>query len=195
MAIAASASSISLRDPSCCQEAPGFPPVLARAGQSIVSSAAIQINGPIGRAIELEKALVALQRIEKVPLMSDENLAKLNRALLGGIHRCKMELAYTPSYFIRMLSEMGAVKAVRYLVENGTPSEGFTRLAEAGKLDLTVEYLALWPEFEMFFSDIADDARRRLELYGFDVDSHLSAQSAAVKRGENAHGNAGDLRS
>ena len=100
----------------------------------------------------------------------DEALATLNRALSNGIHRCKVELDYTPSYFIRMLSEMGSVAAVRHLVQNATPSEGFTRLAEAGKLELTVEYLALSPEFDEFFADIHGEARRRLRDYGFNED-------------------------
>lgn len=102
----------------------------------------------------------------------DEALTALNRALSDGIHRCKVELDYTPSYFIRMLSEMGSVAAVRHLVQNETPSEGFTRLVEAGKLDLTVEYLALSPEFDEFFADIHGEARRRLRLYGFNEDEH-----------------------
>lgn len=109
--------------------------------------------------------------------MPDETLAALNRAILDGIHRCKTELDYTPSYFIRMLSEMGAVAAVRQLVLNAAPSEGFTKLAEAGKLELTVEYLALWPEFDELFADLHDAARDRLSLYGFDADAHLRART------------------
>lgn len=105
--------------------------------------------------------------------MADANLATLNRALGEGIRECKIRLDYTPSYFIRMLGEMGPVESVRQLVTNSHPSEGFTRLWERGRLDLAVEFLALWPEFACFFEDIADAARRRLDDYGFDTKTHL----------------------
>ena len=53
-------------------------------------------------------------------------------------------------------------------------SEGFTHLWEKGRLDLTVEYVALWPEFSPLFADVAPAARVRLANYGFDCDEHLA---------------------
>jgi hypothetical protein len=108
--------------------------------------------------------------------MADELVAELNQVLLNGIHECKRALAYTPTYFIRMLSELGPVATVRQLVTEPVPSEGFTRLWEDGRLDLTVEFVALWPEFSPLFDDIQSAARARLERYGFDCDRNLAAR-------------------
>ena len=85
--------------------------------------------------------------------MADELVARLNQALMAGIHECKRALDYTPTYFIRMLSELGPVATVRHLVLQ-PPSEGFTHLWEKGRLDLAVEYVALWPEFDHLFKDV-----------------------------------------
>lgn len=85
--------------------------------------------------------------------MADELVARLNQALMAGIQECKRALDYTPTYFIRMLSELGPVATVRHLVLQ-PPSEGFTHLWEKGRLDLAVEYVALWPEFDHLFKDV-----------------------------------------
>lgn len=110
--------------------------------------------------------------------MADASLAALNRALGEGIRQCKIQLNYTPSYFIRMLTEIGPVESVRRLTVNPHPSEGFTRLWEHGRLDLAVEFIALWPEFACFFGDVADAARRRLDKYGFDTETQLKRHVA-----------------
>ena len=44
-----------------------------------------------------------------------------------------------PSYFAQMLGEHGAVGAARLLINARTVSDGFTRLWELNRLDLTVE--------------------------------------------------------
>jgi hypothetical protein len=103
--------------------------------------------------------------------VADANLVALNRALGDGIRECQTQLDYTPSYFIRMLSEMGPVEAVRHLVTSPTPSEGFTRLWQLRRLELTVEFVALRPEFACYFADISGAAQRRLDEYGFATDA------------------------
>ena len=44
---------------------------------------------------------------------------------------------YTPSYFLRTVNEMGGLAAAKKLINDDRPSEGFTRLWEMGRLDLT----------------------------------------------------------
>jgi hypothetical protein len=110
--------------------------------------------------------------------MADTNLMALNRVLRDGIRECQLKLDYKPSYFIQMLSEVGPVEAVRHLVTSPSPSEGFTRLWQHHRLALTVEYVALSPEFACYFGDIADAARRRLVEYGFDPDAGASPARA-----------------
>ncbi len=105
---------------------------------------------------------------------NDPKITELNRVLADGIRRCQKELSYTPSYFIRMLGERGPVETVRHLVGSATPSEGFSHLWQAGRLDLTAEYIALWPEFSCYFGDLERAATERLKAYGFDPAPRLA---------------------
>jgi hypothetical protein len=87
--------------------------------------------------------------------------------MLGLYHEAKKE-GYTPSYFLHMLSELGPVETARRLIEFETPSDGFTRLYELGRLDLTVEALVLAPEWrDLFSTDQRRVARDRLLAYGW----------------------------
>jgi hypothetical protein len=99
---------------------------------------------------------------------SDDNApvpeGALEAALFALIERCRTELDYHPLQLREMAHQHGALGAVRRLVKSPTPSDGFVRLWTAGRLDLTVESLALDPRFGSLFSE--DDlraARRRLD--------------------------------
>ena len=67
--------------------------------------------------------------------------------------RCKEEIDYTPSYFIRMLEELGAIRAVSQLVLDPKVSEGFTKLALDGRLDLSVESVVLESPWTSLFDE------------------------------------------
>lgn len=82
--------------------------------------------------------------------------------------RAKEEAGYTPTYYLQMLQELGALGAARRLLASARVSDGFTALWERGRLDLTVENTMLKPEFaELFADDELETARRRLADYGF----------------------------
>lgn len=84
--------------------------------------------------------------------------------------RARDETGYVASYFIQMVSELGGLEAARQLINSEAPSEGFTALWEKGRLDLSVEYHVLLPQFEHLFDRHERDvAYRRLKDYGFDV--------------------------
>lgn len=72
--------------------------------------------------------------------------------MLNGYHALS-KLGYRPTYFLRMVQELGGVEAARRLLANASVSEGFTRLWEIRRLDLTVEAFALKPEYQALFSD------------------------------------------
>jgi hypothetical protein len=77
------------------------------------------------------------------------------RAFAAVVHeaiRTCIGLGYRPTYFMRMVDEQGPVSAARSLITASTTSEGFTRLYELGRLDLTVESIALRPEFASLFT-------------------------------------------
>jgi hypothetical protein len=91
--------------------------------------------------------------------------------LEGELRRCVEEcraLGYNPSYFVQMIDERGALGACRKLINDDTPSEGFTKLWELKRLDLTVEAVALRSPYKALFTQ-ADrlKARRRLDDYGY----------------------------
>jgi hypothetical protein len=63
-------------------------------------------------------------------------------------------LGYNPSYFLRMLEEYGAVETTRRLINSDKWPEGFTRLSEIGRLDLTLE-AGIYdnPKFQALFDE------------------------------------------
>jgi hypothetical protein len=61
---------------------------------------------------------------------------QFDQAMLTIYRRAIAEAKCTASIFFRMLDEKGRTK---YLINSESPSEGYTRLYELGRLDLTVE--------------------------------------------------------
>ena len=89
--------------------------------------------------------------------------------ILRDVRQAKDRYNYNPTYFLRMIGDMGEVEAVKALLCKKEPSEGFTKLWELGRLDLTAEYLVLEDEFrELFTEEERDIARRRLTDHGFE---------------------------
>lgn len=94
---------------------------------------------------------------------------RFHRAMVRIYEEAQKE-GYTPSYFLRMLSEHGGIETARRLINSDTPSEGFTRLWMMKRLDLTVEELVLQPDWESLFTDEERaKARKRLKEYGRDI--------------------------
>ncbi|MGE3659746.1 MAG: DUF262 domain-containing protein [Pseudonocardia sp.] len=88
------------------------------------------------------------------------------RAIFELMERSRVEVAYDPRGLRDMVHELGSVGAARRLLATATPSDGFVRLWQVGRPDLTVEALALDPRFDGLFDD--DErvvARRRLDLF------------------------------
>lgn len=75
---------------------------------------------------------------------------------------------YRPTYFLRMVNELGGLAAAQQLLRDGTVSDGFVRLWDEGLLDISVEAVVLDPRWQALFSSHESDvARRRLEDAGF----------------------------
>jgi|GEM_PF-215768 len=60
-------------------------------------------------------------------------------------------LGYRPNQFKRMLEQHGGFETVRRVLATGKPSDGFTRLWELGRLDLTCEALIVETEWRKYF--------------------------------------------
>lgn len=94
---------------------------------------------------------------------------KFDTAMLGLYQRARDEAGYHATKFFQMLSERRGVSTARYLINQTKPSEGYTRLYELCRLDLSVEALifdnAEW--HSLFTSDEVDRAKARLNQYHY----------------------------
>ncbi|SCG67761.1 AAA domain-containing protein [Micromonospora coxensis] len=76
-----------------------------------------------------------------------------HQAMVRILVRARDEANCNPTLLLRMVTEMGGLAAARRLLHNPVVSDGFTALWERGRVDLTVEALALQPEFHSLFTE------------------------------------------
>lgn len=83
--------------------------------------------------------------------------------------RALNEAGYNARLFLQMLDRRGGLGTARALINAGQVSEGYTRLYELGRLDLTVEAQVVddprW--HHLFTADELARAKRRLREYGY----------------------------
>ena len=65
----------------------------------------------------------------------------------------KKELGYNATRFLQMLSQNGGLATAHKLIATEGGSDGFTKLWEYKRLDLTVEAHVLKPEYKPLFSE------------------------------------------
>ena len=106
--------------------------------------------------------------------MSEKLEIEFNRNVARNIDELKSLLNYRPTRFIQMVANSGGLQAVKQLLRGSDASDGFTKLWEAKRLDLSMEALAVLPNYSnLFTNDEKDKARYRLEAYGFDLAEFL----------------------
>ena len=94
--------------------------------------------------------------------------AQFNRDMRMIYDRARTECHYNATRFLRMLSEHGGVETARRLIAVEGKTEGFSRLWECGRLDLTVEALVLKEEYRSLFTEAERElCRQRLQKYGY----------------------------
>lgn len=69
-----------------------------------------------------------------------------------GLYDQSAEVNYHPTYFRRMVLEQGGLAAAKSLLNAPEISDGFTTLWNKGRLDLSVEAVALRYEWRVLFS-------------------------------------------
>ena len=93
---------------------------------------------------------------------------EFERAVHTGMDRCMKELKYNPRYFRVMISQHGALGATQRLLSAPAVSDGFVKLWENQRLDLTAEALVLDARFADLFTDAERKvARARLDDFGY----------------------------
>lgn len=77
--------------------------------------------------------------------------------------RCREGSDYVPSYFIRMVMGDGGVETAKSLLSTSEIQEGFIKLWENNRLDLSMEALVIKePWNKLFTKDELKEAERRL---------------------------------
>ncbi|WP_156461720.1 hypothetical protein [Rhizobium sp. Leaf321] len=114
-----------------------------------------------GKAESLQALLSPVSTATKGNRSKISGEHELGTALLEIYRQCE-KLGYRPSGLLDLARDLGAVQAVKRLIANPI-SEGYGRLAALGRLDLTVEALALQPRWEGIFTEAElTICRRRL---------------------------------
>jgi len=84
-------------------------------------------------------------------------------ACVKSVDECR-KLGYNPSLFVKMRAELGSREACRRLMNTPTWPDGFTRLWEMGRLDLSIEaFVHDNPKFRPLFDrDTLAKSEKRL---------------------------------
>ena len=101
--------------------------------------------------------------------MGDKLELGFHEAMLDIYHRAKRETGYNASYFLQMVNSRGGLDTAKRLVGTDTPSEGYTKLWELGRLDISVEALIHDnPKWHVLFTrPELKKVRERLDAYGY----------------------------
>ncbi len=92
---------------------------------------------------------------------------QFHKAMLNLYHETYKATRYRATAFYHMVNEHGGVETARRLIAKES-TEGFTKLWEEGRLDLSVEALILKPEFASLFNEIERKrSRERLAEYRY----------------------------
>lgn len=67
--------------------------------------------------------------------------------------RAKSEANYCATRFLQMLGEKGGVETAKYLLGLPTPSDGFTNMVLAERIDLTLEWVVQDEPWNTLFTD------------------------------------------
>ncbi|MBZ9621424.1 hypothetical protein G9F71_000770 [Clostridium sp. FP2] len=95
---------------------------------------------------------------------------KFYTAMTDVYRKADKECGYRATRFLQMLSEKGGVKTAKELVSKEGGTDGFSKLWQLGRLDLSVEALVLKDEFkELFTEEQLSLCKARLEKYKYEA--------------------------
>ena len=91
-----------------------------------------------------------------------------DRAMREIYSTAKRECGYNATRFLQLVGEKGGLVAAKQVISKPGGTDGFTKLWECGRLDLSVEAHVLKPEYEPLFSDEERQlCRERLGEFGY----------------------------
>ena len=140
-------------------------------GQAFYATAGGKNPSKLNKAIEKGRGMI-VEILSNIEIIDMEDIkSKFQIELL---ETCKeaTKLGYKPSYFLRMIDDYGAHEAARNLIHNNKIHEGFMKLYDLKRLDLSVERSALKEEFSQLFTNKEKEiCIKRLKDYGFEFNS------------------------
>jgi hypothetical protein len=81
-----------------------------------------------------------------------------------------MTLGYKPKAFMSMTFQYGTIDAVKMLINSSKVSDGFTKLWELHRLDLSMENIIQEKDwYNLFTDDERMKAKKRLADYGYNI--------------------------
>lgn len=109
---------------------------------------------------------------------------QFHQDMINIYQRANVESNYQPTYFLKMVSELGGVETAKRLLKTPNAQQGFGTLQKLGRLDLSMEAHVIKPEYATLFSDAEiDEARERLERQGyFKTEQEVSSNVVVKKR-------------
>ncbi|WPC42817.1 hypothetical protein [Clostridium sp. JS66] len=91
---------------------------------------------------------------------------KFHNAMIEVYRKADKECGYRATRFLQMLGEKGGVKTAKKLISKDGGTEGFLKLWQFGRLDLSIESLVQQDEFrELFTDEELEMCKERLEKY------------------------------
>ncbi len=78
---------------------------------------------------------------------------KFEQAMRDIYKRAKKECDYLANRFLQMVNERGGLSTAKFLLHEKHISEGFEKLWEKGRLDISVEKVVLNPEWKSLFTE------------------------------------------
>lgn len=91
---------------------------------------------------------------------------RFDAAMMEIYERAGRELGYWATRYLQLVRARGGLGAARHLLHARATSDGYARLRDEGRLDLTVEAYVLRPEFApLFTAEEIGLARHRLSFY------------------------------
>ncbi|PHS24393.1 MAG: hypothetical protein COA85_08385 [Robiginitomaculum sp.] len=95
--------------------------------------------------------------------------AQFDQAMMEIYYRAKSECNYVPSIFFNMLNQYRGVVTAKRLINATNVSDGYTKLYDLKRLDLTVEAVVFentkW--HELFSTEEIEKCRKRLADYRY----------------------------
>lgn len=78
---------------------------------------------------------------------------EFDKVLIENCEIARKECGYNPTRFLQTIEKFGGVKTAKEILRKGRLSDGFEKLQEAGRIDLTMEATIVKGQFGSLFTD------------------------------------------